>query len=66
MELAKMDPGQPVRIVRFPEEKTIWETILEREASQDLKVAVVAQRIRQWLREPPSVQVRLPIEINIR
>ncbi|MCL4523537.1 MAG: signal peptide peptidase SppA [Acidobacteria bacterium] len=66
LELAKMDPTQPVKIVRFPEEKTLFETIFERETSQTIKAGMVAQRIRKWLHEPPSVQVRLPMEINIR
>lgn len=66
LELAKLDPGQPVKIVRFPEEKTLWETLLEREASQTIKAGIVAERIRKWLHEPPSVQVRLPMEITIR
>jgi len=66
LELAKMDPTQPVKIVRFPEEKTLWETLLEREDSQTIKAGMVAERIRKWLHEPPSVQVRLPMEITIR
>jgi hypothetical protein len=61
-----MDPSQPVKIVRFPEEKTLWETLLEREDSQTIKAAMVAERFRKWLHEPPSVQVRLPMEITIR
>jgi protease-4 len=66
IELAKMDPSQPVKIVRFPEEKTLWQTLLEREDSQTIKAGMVAERIRKWLHEPPSVQVRLPMEITIR
>jgi protease-4 len=66
LELAKMDPSKPVKIVRFPEEKTLWETLLEREDSQTIKAGMVAERIRKWLHEPPSVQVRLPMEITIR
>jgi len=66
MELAKMDPSQPVKIVRFPEEKTLWETLLEREDSQTIKAGMVAERLRKWLHEPPSVQVRLPMDITIR
>jgi len=66
LELAKMDPSQPVKIVRFPEEKTLWETLLEREDSQTIKAGMVAERLRKWLHEPPSVQVRLPMDITIR
>ncbi len=66
IELAKLDPSQPVKIVRFPEEKTLFETILEREESQTIKASLVAERFRKWLHEPPSVQVRLPMEISIR
>ncbi|HEV8385422.1 MAG TPA: signal peptide peptidase SppA [Candidatus Acidoferrales bacterium] len=65
-ELAKLDPSQPVKIVRFPEEKTLWETLLSRDDSQTIKAGILAERIRKWLHEPPSVQVRLPMEINIR
>ncbi len=66
LELAKMDPGQPVKIIRFPEEKTLWDTLLSREDSQLIKAGIVAERFRKWLHEPPSVQVRVPMEITIR
>ena len=66
IELAKLDPSQPVKIVRFPEEKTLWKALLERGDSQAIQAGMVAERIRKWLHEPPSVQVRLPMEITIR
>ncbi|MBI3663373.1 MAG: signal peptide peptidase SppA [Acidobacteria bacterium] len=66
LELAKLDPSQPVKIVRFPEEKTLWETLLSRDDSQTIRAGVVAERLRKWLHEQPSVQVRLPMEITIR
>jgi protease-4 len=65
-QMANIGAGESVTIVRYPEEKTLFQSLMETQDSQSLKVAAVAERVRQWMKEPPSVQVRMPFEITIR
>jgi protease-4 len=65
-DLAKIDAKEKVTIVRFPEEKTFFQSLLELGEGSAARSAAMAARIRQWAAEPPSVQARMPFEISIR
>jgi len=66
LEQAKLDPSQPVKLVRFPEEKPLWKQLLSTEDSQAIRMGLAAEKIRKWIREKPSVQARMPFDIEIR
>jgi protease-4 len=65
-QLAKIDPKETVTIVRYPEEKTFWQTIFSTGEADSTKMVAAAARIRQWVSEGPSVQVRMPFDITIK
>jgi protease-4 len=65
-DLAKIDAKERVTIVRFPEEKTFWQSLLELGGSSSVHSAAITARIKQWASQPPSVQARMPFEISIR
>jgi protease-4 len=66
LELAGLDPSKPVRIVRFPEEKTLWQTLFEKDDPQLIRSGLLTEKIRGWINQPPSMQARMPFEITIR
>jgi protease-4 len=65
-DLAKIDAKEKVTIVRFPEEKTFFQSLLELGEGSAARSAAMAARIRQWAAEPPSAQARMPFEFSIR
>lgn len=69
-KLANIDPKESVTILRLPEEKTFFQILLE-EADPSSRyrthhIAALAEHLRRWLQEGPSVQVRMPFDITIR
>ncbi len=65
-DLAKISPGESVTIVRYPEEKTLWQSILSAGETDASRMAAAAERVRAIIKEAPSVQARMPFEITIR
>jgi protease-4 len=64
-QLAKIPPDRKVRLVRFPVEKTLFETIMERLQSQAAVTDAVARQFRHSAAAEP-VQARMPFGIVVR
>ncbi len=65
-DLAKIDPGRSVRILMLPEEKTVFQELLEQTASQNLRADPLRAQLRRLTRPREWVQARLPFDLNIR
>lgn len=68
-QLAHISPSESVRIVRFPQEKTIWQLLVERERSmsESASTSSIESTVRRLIgaaAEP--VQARVPYELHIR
>jgi protease IV len=67
-QLAHIPPRASVHIVRFPQEKTFWELLLERERSMSESASSVPMEaaLERILNAAGSVEARLPYELHIR
>jgi len=65
-QMAKIAPDTKVRLVRFPVEKTLFETLMERFGSQVSVTGDLARRLRSAKDEAESVQARMPFDIVVR
>jgi len=67
-QLAHIPASASVHIVRFPQEKTFWQLLFERERSMNESGSVesVEAALRRILDEAGTVQARMPYELRIR
>ena len=67
-QLAHIPASASVHIVRFPQEKTFWQLLFERERSMNESGSVesVETALRRILDEAGTVQARMPYELRIR
>jgi len=64
-DLAGIPPDAKVQVVRYPEEKTLFQLLLERTEVR-APFASVAERLRQLSRGSALFEVRMPFELTIR
>jgi protease-4 len=65
-ELAHIPASASVRIVRFPEDKTFWEELLERQNDQLNEGRSLDEVLRRIVGMMEPVQARIPFELHIR
>jgi protease-4 len=65
-ELAHIPAGKNVRIVRLPEERTLFELFFERERPQELRTGSLEAVVRRLAGVAEPVQARMPFELRIR
>lgn len=65
-ELAHIPSNQAVHLVRFPQEKTLFEELLEREKDQMTQSRSIEATVRRILGVMDPVQARIPYELHIR
>ena len=65
-QMAKIAPDKKVRLVRYPVEKTLFETLMERFTSQVSIAGSVAERLRSRTDEAESVHARMPFDLRVR
>ena len=64
-QLAHIAASESVHIVRFPQEKTFWELLFERERSMSESAAIAAE-LRRILAAAGPVQARVAYDLRIR
>jgi protease-4 len=64
-QLAGIPPNQPVRITRFPEEKSFFEMLLGRERDEMSQAQTLDGMLRHIAHIMEPVQARLPYEMHI-
>jgi protease IV len=64
-QLAHIPASESVHIVRFPQEKTFWELLFERERSMSESASIAAQ-LRRILAAAGTVQARVAYDLRIR
>jgi protease IV len=69
-QLAHIPSRESVHIIRFPQEKTFWQLLFERERNMSESASAPAISIRAMLQrivdQAGTVEVRMPYEIHIR
>jgi protease IV len=65
-DLAHIPAGKRVRIVRIPEERTLFEILFERERPQELGAGSLEAVVRRLAGVAEPVQARMPFELRIR
>ena len=65
-QLANIPANQSVHIVRFPEEKSLLQQLLEREQDQLTQSRSLEETVRRILGVMGPVQARVPYELHIR
>jgi protease-4 len=65
-DLAHIPAGKSVRIVRLPEERTLFEIFFERERPQELRANSLEAVVRRLAGVTEPVQARIPFELKIR
>ncbi|MGD0962634.1 MAG: signal peptide peptidase SppA [Candidatus Acidiferrales bacterium] len=65
-ELAHIPASENVHIVRFPEEKSIFEELLEREQDHVTQSRSLEETVRRLVGMMDPVQARIPYELHIR
>lgn len=65
-QLAHIPAGQPVHIVRLPEEKSIFEQLLQREVDEMSSSRSLDAALRQLVGVMEPVQARVPYQLIIR
>jgi protease IV len=65
-QLAHIPPGQPVHIVRLPEEKSILEQLFQREVNEMSASRSLETTLRQLVGVMEPVQARVPYQLIIR
>jgi protease-4 len=65
-ELAHIPTGETVHIVRFPEEKNIFEQLLRREQDDVTQSRSLEETLRRLVGMMDPVQARIPYELRIR
>ena len=65
-QLAHIPPGQSVQLVRFPQEKTLWQLLLDRQWDQSSRVTSLKQQLEKLVSVMQPVQARIPFDLRIR
>ncbi|HXW54116.1 MAG TPA: signal peptide peptidase SppA [Candidatus Cybelea sp.] len=69
-QLAHIPSGESVHVLRFPQEKTFWQLLFERERNMSESAPASAVSIRSILQhildQAGTVEVRMPYQIHIR
>ena len=65
-ELAKIPANESVRIVRYPEEKSLIEQLIERERDDLMQSRSIDETLRRIVGLMEPVQARVPYELRIR
>jgi len=65
-DLAHIPAGKSVRILRLPEERTLFEIFFERERPQELRANSLEAVVRRLAGVTDPVQARIPFELKIR
>jgi protease-4 len=65
-QLAHIPASDSVHIVRFPEEKTFWQLLLERQTDQMSESESLAASLRRIVGVMEPVQARIPFELHIK
>ncbi len=65
-QLAHIPASESVHIIRFPQEKTFWQQLLERETDQMSESESLAASLRRIVGALEPVQARVPFELHIR
>ena len=66
-ELAKIDAGTKIRLVRYPAEKSWLEDLFpSKEESDTIRIGALAAKFRRLTHARELVQVRLPFDLDIR
>ena len=65
-QLAHIPANEPVSLEQFPEEKTFWEMLLERQWDESGRAISLKQQLEKILTVMEPVQARVPFDLNIR
>jgi len=65
-QLSHIAPGESVHIVRYPEEKTFWQLLVEREEDQMSESESLAATVRRIAGTIEPVQARIAFHLRIR
>jgi protease-4 len=65
-ELAHIPASESIRIVRFPEEKSLFEELLQREKDTVTESRSIEETVRRLVGVMDPVQARVPYELHIR
>lgn len=65
-QLAHISANEPVHIVRYPEEKTFWQLLVEKEADQMSRSESLAATVRRIAGTIEPVQARVEFQLRIR
>jgi protease-4 len=65
-QAAKIAPDKKVRLVRYPVEKTLFETLMERVGSQAAVTGAVARQLRRSNDAAEPVRARMPFDFVVR
>jgi len=65
-ELAHIPATAPVRLVRFPEERSLWELLFERESEEFGEFGSLDAALRKIVGVMEPVQARVPYQLRIR
>jgi protease-4 len=65
-ELAHIPADESIRIVRFPEEKSLFEELLQREKDTVTESRSIEETVRRLVGVMDPVQARVPYELHIR
>ena len=66
-ELAHIPPSESVRIVRYPQEKTFWQLLIEHEENISASASTSIQStLQQIIASSGTIQARMPYHLTIR
>ncbi len=65
-QLARIRAGAAVQIVQFPEEKTFFQLLFEKERSRGIEAGTLEVMLRRLMGVSEPVEARIPFELTIR
>jgi len=65
-QLAHISSNEPVHVVVYPQEKTFWQLLFERQTEQMSGSESLAAAVRRIVGVMEPVQARVPFELQIR
>jgi protease-4 len=65
-QLARIRAGAAVQVVQFPEEKTFFQLLFEKERSRGIEAGTLEVMLRRLLGVAEPVEARIPFELTIR
>jgi protease-4 len=65
-QLARIRAGAAVQVVQFPEEKTFFQLLFEKERSRGIEAGTLEVMLRRLMGVAEPVEARIPFELTIR